>query len=181
MAGGSTTVNEIVRLPAQPTTGLVDYVPLGGDGYTAPFAAYSIVDMEVAGDASAGHVRMAVEMDPRFASLVAFFVHEIQQGTPATADVRLSVAGPQVPSQTMQDNVDDISSTVADSNISLQFAPTPYILPGGHKAGSVPRIFSRSLNVDGDTYRLSALIYLFNIRVREVTPMGPLLWARGST
>jgi len=54
----------------------------------------------------------------------------------------------------------------------------PIILPGGPE---VPTIRARALNVNGDFVFLEAQIFLFNIRVRELTPMGPLVFARGST
>jgi len=51
------------------------------------------------------------------------------------------------------------------------------ILPGSENTALT--VFAA--NVDGDEYFLDAFIFLFDIRARELTPMGPLLWARGST
>jgi hypothetical protein len=50
-------------------------------------------------------------------------------------------------------------------------------MPGGP---SDPNVRFEMVNVLADVYSMHLLVYLFNIRVRELTPMGPLLWARGS-
>lgn len=168
--------------PAQPGTGVLTYVPLGGDGYTAPQAAYAINNFEVIGDASAGHARLTVEMDPRFCSLVAWVSFSIRQATSADAEYRLTVGSTsgatQIPTQADSGLVVAISSTITTAEINKMISIVPMMMPGAGQSGRVEANF---LNVDTDTYRMSLLIYLFNIRVRELTPMGPLLWARGST
>ncbi len=40
--------------PAQPTAGNLTYVPLGGDGFSAPLAAYAVQDFQDIGDATGG-------------------------------------------------------------------------------------------------------------------------------
>jgi len=69
------------------------------------------------------------------------------------------------------------SATVNASTIAGTFVPKPTILPG---AGALPFINVAMVNVDSDVLSVDALIYLFNIDVRQKTPMGPLLWAAGS-
>ncbi len=75
-------------LPAQPAVGQVQYVPLGGDGFRAPFAAYAISSHTVAGDAGGGFAQLRISMDPRFCSLVAWTTIGITQVTPADAVLR---------------------------------------------------------------------------------------------
>jgi len=180
MEGCATSVNEAVILPAQPTAGAVEYVPLGGDGFTAPRFAYSIVDMQVTGDATAGHAGLTVTMDSRFCSLVSYVTIENQQATSADAEVRAFIAASGVPGQVFQALIVATSATIAARTIGVTWNPTPFILPGSVPPNR-PRIVSRMLNVDTDEYFLNAFVFCFDIRVRETTPMGPLLWARGST
>jgi len=160
----------------------VGYVPLGGDGYTAPFAAYTVDLMEDVGDGSGGTATLTVTMDPRFCALVQYATWDIAQATPAAAEfrVRLGALQQKVPIQTDQGTQANISATVSSSReVTRVWEPVPVVLPGGE--GPAPFLEGKWANVDTDVYRLSIQIFLFNIRVREVTPMGPILWARGST
>ncbi len=175
------SVTEAITLPAQPVAGTVDYLPLGGDGFTAPFAAYNIIDFNLTGDASGGRVSNSVNMDMRYCSLVAYFSYAIQQATPAAANMRQVLTADSVAEQSLQGEVPAIDAAIAVRTVSQTWNPTPIVMPGAVSAQNLPRIFARAVNVDGDDYFLNALIYLFNVRVREVTPMGPLLWARGAT
>lgn len=154
------------------------YVPLGGDGLVAPFAAYTMKTMLVTGDASAGSASLNINMDPRFCSLVSYATIAIQQGTSADADVDLFVRGNTSGSVVFRNLVTAVASLVTASEIGLTWQPPPVMIPGGGEGASLEANFK---NVDGDVFIIDALIYLFNIRVRELTPMGPLLWARGST
>jgi len=175
-------VTETFTPPGQPTSGSLTYVPLGGDGYSAPQAAYAVQNHAVTGDASGGRATLSVVMDPRFCSLVSFCSFQIQQGTSADAEYRLTVGsdtgGTQIPPTVESGPVEAVVSLVSSSEINKTSPIVPMMLPG---AGQVGRIRYEFLNVDGDVFSMSALIYLFNIRVRELTPMGGLLWARGAT
>lgn len=176
------SVNSTVVLPAQPSSGTVTYVPLGGDGFTAPQAAYSVQNHAVTGDAGGGNLSVTVDMDPRFVSLVSFVSFRNAQATPGDAGYRLVVStaagGPQIP-QLLESNVlTAISGTISSSTINHTAKLQPMLLPG---AGNSGRVVVQMLNVLADLLQMSALIYLFDIRVRETTGMGPLLWARGAT
>lgn len=174
-------VSSSVTLPGQPSAGAVDYIPLGGDGFTAPFAAWSVEAHSDTGDATGGAAILGVVMDTRYCSLVAFVSISIAQATAADADLRIQLVGTNTTEQSDNVIMPSISATVATRTAGVTWRPTPQILPGGQsEAANLPRISARMLNVDTDVYELSALIYLFNIRVRELTPMGPLLWARGA-
>ncbi len=170
-----------VTLPATPSTGSLTYVPLGGDGFTAPQAAYVVRALQVTGDAGGGAATLTIHMDPRFTSLVAYVTAQNDQASSADADLRLVITpstGIQIAALTLQQPVVATSATVNSTTIGLTWNPTPLLMPGAANTG---RIIMKMLNVLADEYRLSAHIYLFNIRVRELTPMGPLLWARGAT
>lgn len=174
-------VSNSVVLPAQPSTGVLDYIPLGGNGFSAPFAAWSLEAMTVTGDVSGGAASIGISMDMRYCSLVAFVTVAVLQTSAADADLRIQLTGSNTTDQGENVIMPSISATVASRTAGTVWRPTPQILPGGQSdAANLPRISARSLNVSTDVFEISCLIYLFNIRVREITPMGPLLWARGS-
>lgn len=175
-------VTETVTLPDQPTIGFVRYVPLGGNGYQAPFAQYVIDNFALAGDVSGGAVQHQVIMDPRYSSLVAYLSITNVQASSADMDFKLRIDS-NAPQSSIANQIESgvitaISATVSSATANKIWSPVPTIMPGGGEGGL---IMSEVLNVDGDLTRLSALIYLFNIDVRIVSPIGPLLWARGAT
>lgn len=178
MEGRLISVASVVTLPAQPTVGTVRYIPLGGDGFSAPIAAYAIAGHAVTGDAGGGNASMRIIMDNRYTSLVSWCTMANIQVASADADFRIILFGPGVPTQVDAGVITAISATVQPTTISRQWNPTPTILAGGDAVASISFIM---LNVNLDVLDLSALIYLFDLRARELTPMGPLLWARGST
>ena len=171
------SVSETTQLPAQPTTGVVEYIPLGGDGFTAPKFAYSIIGYDVDADASGGTLTAVLEMDPRYASLIGFVTGQLLQAVDADVEFLFSVSGLRVP--TIVNQGDAVSSALSGSSIGITWRPEPIILPGG-TAASQPRVQIRFPNVDTDVIRMHALVFCFDIRVREIWPMGPLLWARGN-
>lgn len=179
LEGRAIAVAAAFTLPNQPTTGgTVTYVPLGGDGFSAPFAAYGIKTFAAVGDVSGGSVVMTATFDPRYCSLVAFATIQITQGTAADADARVLLRGDSVPSVLLQETLDSVPITASAFQVARTFAFAPLIIPGGGENGQLQVSFT---NVDADVFFVDAMIYLFNIRVRELTPMGPLLWARGAT
>lgn len=135
--------------------------------------------MEAAGDVSGGSVFMSVTMDRRFCSLVSYVTVSIDQVTAANADIRIVIsdATNRVPQTVFQEDQHATVSLVNAINVAKTFSPPPIILPGG---ASIPLIVFEALNVDANDYFVDALIYLFDIRVRETTAMGPLLWAKGT-
>jgi len=167
------SIDVLVVLPAVGATGIFQYVPLGGDGFTAPFAAYAIEGFGVTGDASAGHVSLGLEMDNRYVSLVSWATGGIVQGTELAADMTMSL---ELQSETKL--VTAVDPDVAAQNVRWNWVPRPFLMPGG---GEVSSLEVRFLNVLNDLYRVSTMIYLYNIRVRELTPMPYLTLAPGST
>jgi len=168
--------------PGSPLSGAVHRTPLGGDGFRAPMAAYILDNIQLTGDAGGGAVTIQVNMDERFCSLVAYMVYSNSQATPAAVGIRFRIdtaegSSPIAP-QVQSVFASALASTVSTSSINEIFTPTPVIIPGGGAGGLIT---VASTNALSDNNRLSALIYLFNINVRQVMPMGPLLWARGST
>lgn len=176
------SVAETLTLPNQPATGIVHRIPLGGNGFNAPHAAYVVDNFALVGDAGGGNINQTINMDERFCSLVAFVNIALSQATPADAGWHIALdsnvaLGPVAP-QTENLALTAIANDISTVHISHVWVPVPYVLPGAGGGGSIS---SQVLNNLNDTMRLTALIYLFDVNVRQVTPMGPLLWARGAT
>lgn len=169
-------------MPGQPTTGDLQYIPLGGDGFTAPIAAYNIVGFSVTGAVGGGSMTLTATMDDRFVSLISYVSIGDAQVSSADADVSifLSAGNLGMPPQALAENVTAIAADASQGGGTIRrtWSPQPVLLAGGRRAGVLT---FKMVNVDADVYTLSALIYLFNLRVRETTPMGPLLWSRGAT
>lgn len=179
MEGSAIAVAAAFTLPAVPGTGgTVAYVPLGGDGFRAPFAAYGIKTFAAVGDATGGSVVMTCTFDNRYCTLVSFATVQITQGTAADAGARLIIRGNTIPTTMFQDVITSVIDDVSAFQVAKEYAFSPLIVPGGGENGQLQASFD---NVDGDLYFVDSMMYLFNIRVRELTPMGPLLWARGAT
>ncbi len=117
-------------------------------------------------------------MDDRYTALVSYVTTSIVQVASADADFRSVIAvGTSWPTISDSGLITAINASVSGNTVTRTWEPAPAVLPGGKLR---PLIQCQFLNVDADVYTMSALIYLFNIRSRELTPMGPLLWARGS-
>ncbi len=165
-------VTETITLPAQPAAGSSVYVPLGGDGLTAPHSAYSIRSMAAVMDVSGGLAQVKVVLDDRFCSLVSFVTAHIENESTSQV-VRFQISGSSTPS--IIDNV-TLLGFVAHSDCSNVWYPPTWVLPG---SGQVCTLTVAADNVDGDTLSVSAVVYNFDIRVRELTNVGFLGWARG--
>lgn len=173
-------VSETIVLPNQPSSGRLTRIPLGGDGFYAPTAAYAVTNFALTGDVSGGAVTHLVTMDNRFCSLVSWISFTIAQATAADADFRVSIGGTTgIIPVFVENNAAVATSAVVNAlTVGKTIVPPPAVLPGGGDPGIIA---VRTLNVDTDVVTMNAMIYIFNIRAREKTPMGPLLWARGSS
>lgn len=176
-------VTTTLTLPGQPDGGLAEYVPLGGDGHTAPLAAWMVWGMTDTGDASGGNATLAIVMDPRYTALVSYVALSIRQGTAADADFRARISPQGAIYPTGSDFwgetgvITSVSSTVTGTECNTTLTPVPVML---RQSGDDPQLAVQFVNVNGDVYFLNCLIYLWDINVRQETPMGTLLFARGS-
>lgn len=177
MAGSPITIISTVTLPAQPPVGSTTYIPLGGDGYSAPHAAYAVKGFSLAHDASGGNAHIGVTMDNRFCSLVSYCTGAIKQITSADAGMSFELLGPTIATVALVGPVAAVISLVDTQEVRKTWEVPPLVLPGGSEVGTLSLQVENVLN---DSSLIDVLIYLFNIRVRELTPMGPILWARGS-
>ncbi len=151
------------------------WIPLGGDGFTSPKAAYSLRSIGIAG-VSTGLAAIAVTMDPRFCSLVCWMLGGIDDSSPgASAQVKLTVESDTtaVASATLQPRV----STIGSQDFQAIFQPPAVILPGGSDGSIIRAQFNDDVAA---TFFIDAFILLFDIRARELVPYETLLAARGA-
>jgi len=167
------SVTSSFTLPAQPATGSAIQVPLGGDGFSAPHSAVVLRSITLAHDVSGGSAVMEVILDDRFCSLVSYQQMFIDQATELAEVVRAEIVGATSP--ICRDNITLTPNATLSDTAGIWYPPS-WILPG-----TANRCILRytAVNVDGDTSHQNALIYQFDIRVRELTNVGFLNWARG--
>ncbi len=133
----------------------------------------------VVGDATAGAALLSVVLDPKYCHLVSFMTAQIAQTTSADADLSFLIAANRTPSMALREVQTAVATVTNTIEIARTWSPPALILPGGTTDNATASV--RYKNVDTDVYYLDMWAFLFDIRVRELTPMGPLLWARGST
>lgn len=162
-------VTETVVLPAQPATGLVDYIPLGGNGYNAPMSAYSF-QVTLASDASAGTNSITLEMDPQFLSLISYLQVTVS-GASASMANRIDIGA------TTFDVIYDTALVFWDdaTDVASKLWKPPAAMVTQQNANYQPFVKSHLLNVDGETHFFIGRIYNFAKRARETTPLSVLL------
>ncbi len=161
-------VDDSFAMPEQPASGQCRYIPLGGDGFTAPHSAYSIV-VNLAGAAGGGNSTITVYGDERFTQMVSYMRNETV-GVSADTDQRMFVLIDAL--EVIQINEPAIHSAVT-SSASILWKPPGIIFSSRNKTDS--RLLGQFLNVDGDTHNFNARVYNFDKRAREVTPLSILL------
>lgn len=177
------TAAAVFELPNQPSssapdamTGAVTYVPLGGDGKTAPIGAYSLRSLNLPGD-GVGAASIAVAMDPRYASLIVFMHGAIEDATPGTDEwIKLTVESDTTAAMVTQEDVPAAPTNLGARDFSKMFTPPPIILPGGGDGSIIRAQFE---DASDRSFVLEAYILLWDIRVRELTPMSLLVAASG--
>ncbi len=154
-----------VTLPAQPASGTVEFLPLGGDGRTAPHSMF-LVDIQGTGDATGNHLRLTINRDQRFEQLCSYMM--LQNGSAAAVDYRMQVltagAARQINVGATKHATIDVTFTVA----SIIWAPPAYMLGDQWQMATA--------NVDTIVSRLKVLLYNFDIQASKKTPL-PLLLA----
>lgn len=170
------SVTSLVELPNQPAAGLVQTVPLGGDGMTAPHSATQ-VDINLASDASGNYNRVTIELDPRYTSLISYIAVSVAGAAAAVAN-RLTIACGTF------DQIHNVDNTgwaaVTGSTLAAKLWKPPAVLCGRSSIptdGSLdyPYIDSYIPNTNGETHYLRTRIYNFDKRARELTPLPILL------
>lgn len=168
-------VSDSFTLPAEPGTGDLEYVPLGGDGLHDPFAMYLVRSFAITGDVSGGSQKLSIVFDDRFCSMVAY-ASFLKATAIDPAGFRWTLVGDRVPLQAKQLERALTPSTVAGATITDTWLPPAFINAG---AGAVPTLAISTTNEDGVALQMNAAIYLFNIDARQKTPMPRLVASRG--
>lgn len=157
----------------------MNYVALGGDGFSAPFSAIVVRAMSLTHDASAGNATISIVMDDRYCSLVSYAAFNIEQATIDDEQViQMSIAS----AGGTANMIDLIAgraapTTMTSPNYGGLWTPPAWILPG---SSLVTTLSFAADNVNTDVSFLGALIYQFDLNVRQTAPVGLLNFARGS-
>lgn len=162
-------VTTTVTLPAQPAQGVMTYVPLGGDGRSAPLGCY-FVRAEIDGDAGGGNATCIINFDERYTNLVAYANYVIQADA-AAGDfvIRLSKSSNISALTNVVGTIPQVAGTTATDNAAFLWYPPPIYFQGD---GSCVAI-APNVGVN-ETYKLTAEVYVFDIDVRRLTPL-PIL------
>lgn len=161
---------------AVPAGSNVEFVPLGGNGITAP-SSYYAVELVLAGDASGGDARIQLRGDPRFTHMPAYIVGQSQ--TPASdldyeALIATTPADRFAQSGTMT-RVDAGGVVRA----TIQIDCPPILMRPAPRTSGITEPWIRLL-VDNPTaasdIRLYCRLYNFHVNVAQLTPL-PILVA----
>ncbi len=154
-------------LPAQPTQGSTNYIPLGGDGRSAPLGCY-FVNIEVDGDASGGNADLTIRGDVRYTNLVAYMNLKVQADA-AAGDFMMRITDPNPPRPQIVGTIPQVATGVATDNATFLWFPPPiYFQGGGSMSAVLPNV---GVN---ETYKLEIEVLVFDIDVRRLSPL-PLL------
>lgn len=161
-------VSVATTLPAQPAIGLNTYVPLGGDGWTAP---HSVAEFSISsvGAAGGGNNTITLTFDPRFTSIVSY-VRLVNAGASAAIEMLLRM---RPPLPRVQPQVEAFANQAGVLSLFTQnlftWAPPP--LP---HMGILEGV---TTNVDGDTLSMMGYIYQFQVDVLQKVPLNFVLAA----
>lgn len=157
----ATTLN----LPEQPAVGLVSYVPLGGDGWTAPHSVFEVSVASV-GTASGGNNVVLVNFDPRWQSVVTY-MRCTNSSASTTLEMFMELL--QVHNQPQLSafaNAVPVASIAGTVNL-MTWAPPP--IPGMRRARMT------TTNTNGDDLLFQFYLYNFNINVLQKVPLNLIL------
>lgn len=156
------SIVEIVILPAQPISGEIEYIPLAGDGFTAPRSAFYGSVLQT-GDASGGTIRMTVKRDQRFEHVISFLTAEVLQTS--AAGVRFAVGRANTTINTV--GATKANTITGDAVSALTYAPVAMI---------EPTFFELDVeNTEDLVWRFKFLIYNFNVQASFKVPLSILL------
>ncbi len=173
------SVAENIQLPNQPTSGTVENQGLGGDGFRAPFSA-TIVDINLAGDASGGTNAISVRFDPNYISMVSY-VTLLVTGAAAEVDGRVQIVerGPGAFQRGTLTTIIPIrnGSVGLGGDTASMWIPPPVLISADPDTTVTNAPFFRwqGVNTNGEENFLSMKIYNYDKRARESVPLDLLL------
>jgi len=170
-------VTATLQLPDVPSpAGQVRFVALGGNGFAAPKAMYTVRNFSVNGDATGDDQTLSVIMDPTYCSMIGYCSMQIATSA-ANRAIHWAVAGPTTPAALLNATISRIDGDIDGSQIAHTWMPPALINPGG--ADEVPTLKLSVLNIDTEILNLQCTIFLFDIRARESAIYANLIAARG--
>lgn len=162
------SVSSSVTLPAQPTQGVTEFIPLGGDGKYSPLGCY-FCRLEIDGDAGGGNASLTINFDRRYTNLVAY-VNLAIQADAAAGDflTRLQPIASATPAQQLIcGTIPHVATAIATDNAAFLWYPPPVYYQGrGLSFTGFPNV---GVN---ETYKVTVEIYVFDIDIRRLTPLN---------
>ncbi len=117
---------------------------------------------------------MRINLDKRFCSLVPYVAMEYDAA--ATVDMEYWVRIGELAIETGKITGIDAALFTLTNGATIFEPHYPVVLPGGdHPTRDPEYVHVKFKNVDNVTYKVSLICYLFDIRVRELTPMGQII------
>jgi hypothetical protein len=172
------SVSSTFTLPNNPPGGVLAYVPLGGNGYTDPFAMYVLRNWVLSMDASGGNAELEVVMDDRFCSMVAFASMISSNTAVDPAAVRWTLGSGvtgSTPLMARAREFDLLPAAVTSDRLTDTWLPPAFVIPGADFCS----LTVTTENDAGFAMQLFASIFLYNINARQKVPYSHLVQARG--
>ena len=159
----------------------VTYIPLGGDGWSAPQSAYSVY-LKHQGDSSGDEFSLEVAFDPQYTSLVQYMSFNAQYGA-AVNDFAVRTALRVTKRDEVVQKTWQYSEASLDQSVVPQFGyndvwePPGLMLSSNSNAGFDlnPRIALVANNDPACNLTLSLRVLNFQKRAREEVPLNVLL------
>lgn len=155
-----------LTIPSSPAIGLLTYVPLGGDGWTAP---HSVWELSVAldGDGTGGNNVIDVSFDTRFQSICTYMRMRMDSADVVIECLLELLQTHNQPSLSAFSNAIPVESFPSGNACTMTWCPPP--IPGMRRArGTIP-------NNTGDTQLLQMYLYNFDINVLQRVPLNLIL------
>jgi len=167
------TVSVSDALPGQPTVGSSVYRPLGGDGFTAPLAQYSVLQ-QLTGDATGARSNVTLGLDDRWMSIVSLLeIHLTGGGSVREGIMEVRADRPSSGVHRARGFGQMIFLSTLSSEGLLSWNP-PIVL-------DALSIFYTTVNVDTAIMNCRAQIYCFQKRALEEVPLNVILASLPST
>lgn len=162
-------VTATIQLPNQPAVGGAEFLPLGGDGTTAPLGCY-LVTIGVVGDAGGGNANLAINLDRRYTNLIAWANPQVAVATAAPImqlGIRATGGVTGTGDPTIVGTMPHDHAVFANPTSSFLWYPPPIYYV---QRGSVH--FTTANIAATETYTLVAQIYCFHPEVTRITPLS---------
>lgn len=149
-------------------------MPLGGDGFTSPHSLY-IVHAVLDSDASGGSNSITVRFDPRYTSLVSYLQTQVTSGA-AAIGCRMEIRTSALENVTLQQEMPLVAVSGQLRTQGVLWTPPALMVTAETAPATSPPFYTSAIdNVDTEALLLTARIYNFDRRARELAPLNLLL------